>query len=85
MQCHMAHVNMEDLDITATNSVTAVEGDMDHKTTGIGAEAVVVEPTIILHINVGHTECMPIRAKTSGTQNISTKRTQYGGSDRNCT
>ena len=39
----------------ATNPVTAVEKDVEHKTTGIGAEAVAVEPTVILHITVGHT------------------------------
>ena len=46
---------MEDVDITATNSVTEVEEDADHKPTGIGAEVVVVGPTVILHITVGHT------------------------------
>ena len=38
---------MEDMDITETNTVTAVEEDAEHKTTGIGAEAVVIEPTVI--------------------------------------
>ena len=62
MQCHMAHAKtMDDVDITATNPVTAIEEDTEHKTTGIGAEAVVVEPTSILHITVVHTECVPIR------------------------
>ena len=51
---------MEDLYATATNTVTAVEEDAAHKTTEIGAEAVVVEPTLILHITVGHTECWTI-------------------------
>ena len=58
----MAHVKnmeaaktMEDVDITATNPVIAVEEDAAQKTTGIYAEAVVVEPTVILHITVGHT------------------------------
>ena len=47
-----------------------------HKTTGIGAEAVVVDPTVILHITVGHTECVPIWAKTKGTHQTNTKRTR---------
>ena len=58
----MAHVKtmgamniMEDLDTTATNPFTKVEEDMAHKTTKIGTEAVVVEPTVILHITVGYT------------------------------
>ena len=46
---------MEDVDTTATNPVTAVEEEAEHKTTEIGMEAVVVEPTLILHITVGHT------------------------------
>ena len=55
MQCHMAHARtMVDADITATNPVTLVEEDVDHKTRVIGAEAVAVEPTVILHITVGH-------------------------------
>ena len=64
----MAQVNtMEDSNImeyvytTATNPVNPVEEDAAHKTTGIGVEAVVVEPTEILHITVGHTECVAIR------------------------
>ena len=52
----MAHAsNMEHVDITATNTVTAVKEDAEHKTTEIGAEAVVVEPTVTLHVTVGHT------------------------------
>ena len=69
---------MEDEDTTETNPVTAVEEDAAHKTTGIGAEVVVVEPTVILHITIGHTECVPIREKTAGPQQMDTKRTQYG-------
>ena len=83
----MAHVKtmgpaktMEDVDITATNPVTAVKEDADHKTMEIGVEAVVVEPTVILHIAVGHTEFVPIWAKTEGPQKMATKRTQYGAS-----
>ena len=45
---------MKDVDVTATNPVPAVEEDAVHRTTGIGAEAVVLEPTVILHITVGH-------------------------------
>ena len=56
---------VEDVDITATNPVTAVEEDAEHTKIGIGAKAVVVEPTVILHITVGHTECVLIRAKTA--------------------
>ena len=69
---------MEDVDITANNPVTAVEEDAEHKTTGIGADAVLVELTVILHISVGHTECVTIRANNAGPQNMATKRTQYG-------
>ena len=62
MKCHMAHArNMADMDIKSTNPVTVVEEDAYRKTTGIGAEAAAVEPTVILHITVGHTECVPIR------------------------
>ena len=59
----MAHVKtmddtkmMENVDTTETNLVIAVEEDAAHKTTGIGAEAVVVDQTVILHITIGHTE-----------------------------
>ena len=69
---------MEDEDTAVTNKIIAVKKDEVHNTTGIGAEAVVVESTVIVHITVGHTECVPIRAKTAGTHHISTKRTQYG-------
>ena len=52
----MVHTKiMEDVDITATNPVTTVEEDAEHKTTVIGTDAVVVEPMSILHITVGHT------------------------------
>ena len=44
----------------------------------IGVEAVVIDPTVILHITDGHTECVPIRVNNSGPQKITTKRTQYG-------
>ena len=66
------------MDNTATNPVTVVKEDVEHKKTGIGAEAVVVEPTVILKITIGHTECVPIREKTAGPQQMDTKRTQYG-------
>ena len=69
---------MEELDTTVTNPVTAVEEDVAHKTIEIGAEAVVVEPTLILKITVGHTECVPIRIKTEGPQQMATKSTCYG-------
>ena len=69
--------SMEDVDITATNPVTAVEEDAEHKTTGIDTEVVVVEPTLILHITVGHTECVIIGVKTAGPHNMATKRTRY--------
>ena len=75
----MAHARtMVDVDITETNLVTAIEEDADHKTTGICAEVAAVEPTVILHITVGHTECVPIRANISGHQWMATRRTQYG-------
>ena len=66
---------MEDLDTTATNPFIKVEEEAAHKTTVIDAEAVVFDPTVILHITVGHTECVPILANTSGTQQTDTKRT----------
>ena len=54
MQCHVAHINtmgdakiMQDMDTTATNPVTVVEEDAEHKTTRIGVEAVLVDPTLI--------------------------------------
>ena len=48
MQRRMEHArNVEDADITATNPVTLVEEDADHKTTGIVIQAVVVESTVI--------------------------------------
>ena len=56
---------MENMDTTATNPVAAVREDVANKTTEIGAEAVVVEPTVILPFAVGHTECVSIRVKTS--------------------
>ena len=65
MQCHMAHVK-------TMGSVKTME---------IGVEAVVVEPTVILHIAVGHTEFVPIWAKTEGPQKMATKRTQYHGQE----
>ena len=69
---------MEDVDITATNTVTTVEEDVKHKTTGIGTEAMVVEPAVISHVTVGHTYCVPIRAKAAGPQHMANKRTYYG-------
>ena len=69
---------MEDVDTTETNPVIASKEDAAHKTTGIGAEVVVVEPTVILHITIGHTECVPIREKTAGPQQTDTKRTRCG-------
>ena len=69
----MAHVKtmeyaqiMEDVDTMATNPVITVEEDAAHKTTGLGAEAVVVNPTLILHITVRHTDCVPIQVNTAG-------------------
>ena len=43
------------MDTKATNPVTVLEEDAEHKTIVIGAEAVVVEPTVILNITVVHT------------------------------
>ena len=70
MQRPTAHVKnieaakiIEDVDTTATNPGTTVEEDAAHKTTGIGTEAVAVDPTLILHITVGHTECVLARVK----------------------
>ena len=39
---------------------------MAHKTTGIGAAAMVVDPKVTLHITTGKTEYVPIREKTPG-------------------
>ena len=65
----MAHAKtVEEVDTTATNPVTAVKEDAAHKTMGINAEAVMVNTTVILHITVGHKECVPIQAETSGPQ-----------------
>ena len=47
-----------------------------HNTTVIGAEAVVVESTVILNITVGHTECVPIRENIAGPCQIDTRRTR---------
>ena len=66
---------MEDVNIMETNPVTEVEEDKEHKTTGIGVDAVAVQPTVILHITVEHTECVRIRANTVGTHKMATKRT----------
>ena len=68
----------EDADTTATNPVAAVKEEAAQKTTGIGVDAVVVEPTVILHIAVGHTECVPIQEKTARPHNMATKRTRCG-------
>ena len=47
---------MQDVDTKATNQVTPVKEDTVNKTAVIGAEDVVVDPTVILNITVGHTE-----------------------------
>ena len=74
----MAHSKtMEDVDIMANNPVTVLKENADQKTTGIGMQAVVVDPTVILHIHVGNTGCVPIRANTEGPQNRAAKRTHY--------
>ena len=58
----MVHINtMEDMNTTVTNPIIVVKENAVHNTTGIGADSVVVETTVILHITVGHTECVPIR------------------------
>ena len=69
---------MEDVDTTATNQVTEVNVETAHKTTEIGAEAMVVNPTVILHITVGNMECVPFRVKTAGPQYMATKSMQSG-------
>ena len=43
------------MDATVTNTIIGVEEDAVNNTIGIGAEAVVVVSTLILHITVGHT------------------------------
>ena len=67
---------MENVDTTATNPVTAVKEEAGHKPAEIGVEVVVVEPTVILYITVGHTECVPIRVNIAGTHHMDTKRTR---------
>ena len=52
---------MEYTDTTVTNPIITVKEDAVQNTTGVVAEAVVVEATVILHITVGHMECVPIR------------------------
>ena len=75
----MAHVKtMVDADITTTYPVTVVEEYTGHKTTVIGTEASAVEPTVISHINVGHSECVPIRTNIRGHQGMATRRMHYG-------
>ena len=62
LQRFMAHVmtmeavnTMEDVDTIVTNPVIAAEEGALHKTTGIGTEALVVEPILILNFTVRHT------------------------------
>ena len=69
---------MDDVDSTETNPVIAVKEDVAHKTMGIGVDDVLVYPTVILHITVGHAECVPIWANNSGPQQTDTKRSRYG-------
>ena len=69
---------MEDVYNAETNPVNAFEEDTAHKTTEIGAEAMVVEPTVILHITVGHTEFVTIRVNIAGPQKMATKSLRYG-------
>ena len=69
---------MEYEDTTVINQIITVEKYTVHNTTRIGAEAVMVESTVILHITVGHTECVPIREKTAGPQQIDTISTWFG-------
>ena len=49
-----------------------------NKTTGIGAEAMVVEPIVILHITVENTECMILQENTAGPQQTDTIMIQCG-------
>ena len=57
---------MVDADIKSTHTVTAAEETAVHKTMGIDVEDTEVEPTLISHITVGHTECVPIRSRIAG-------------------
>ena len=65
---------MTNEDTMVKNQIIALEEDVVHNTTGIGADVMVVKSTVILHITVGHTECVPIRAKTGGPWNTDTRR-----------
>ena len=69
---------MEDEDTAVTNKIIAVEEDAAHNTMGIGAEAVVAKSAVILHINVGHTECVTIRENTAGSRKTETIRMWCG-------
>ena len=69
---------MEDVDTTVTNPIITVKEGAVDKTTGIGAEVVVVNPTVILHITVGHTECVLIQENTVGHQQTDTRRMRCG-------
>ena len=74
----MVHtMNMVDADTKANHPFTAVEEDAGHKKTGIVKEAAAVEPTVISHITVGHTECVLIRENIAGHHHMATRRTQY--------
>ena len=69
---------MEDVDTMVTNINIAIEEDAVHNTKGIGAEAVLVESTLILHITVGHTAYVPINENTAGPRKTDTIRTRCG-------
>ena len=69
---------MEDVDTTVPNTIIAVKEDVVYNTTVIGAEAVLVDSTVILHITFGHTECVPIQTNTSVPRQIDTRRTRCG-------
>ena len=59
---------MEDVDTMVTNPIIVVK-----ENAALGAEVVVAEATVILHITVEHTECVPIQEKTAGPSQKDTK------------
>ena len=68
----------EGVDTTVTNPIIAVEEDAVRNTTEISAEAMLIVATLILHINVGHMECVPIQENIAGPHHTDTRRTQCG-------
>ena len=69
---------MEAMNITVVTTIFAAEEDAGLNAEEIGKVAVVVRKTVILHINVGLTECVTIQEFTAGSRHKATIRTQFG-------